>query len=274
MFGAVGRAGLAASAAQAAFPLGTAISAGASLLGGVLGNRARRKEARRQRQWQERMANTAYQRAANDLEAAGLNRILALGKPASTPPGAMAQQSDVISPAVSTALAARRQSQELKVMDAQEKQVRAQTAQTEANTKLIGYRTLIAEYGSEVASVAANIVRTVKHLIGDDPKRNAEIIEREINRARGALTDALEAGANSARSMAKDFQGLAETIKNYVMYELLDMDTPHEKRKKTVKELNPGQMEVYRYRVKKYLDMGYLHWKATELAIEDAQRGD
>ena len=53
-------------------------------------NRANIAMARENRAWQEKMSNTAYQRAATDMSAAGLNRILALGSPASTPGGNVA----------------------------------------------------------------------------------------------------------------------------------------------------------------------------------------
>lgn len=60
---------------------------------GVISGMFGRSEAQKNRDFQEDMSNTAYQRAARDLEAAGLNRVLALGSPATTPAGAIGSMS-------------------------------------------------------------------------------------------------------------------------------------------------------------------------------------
>jgi len=61
---------------------------GLSLAGGLFSNKKNIDLSKDQMRFQERMASTQYQRAANDLEKAGLNRILALGSPAASPAGA------------------------------------------------------------------------------------------------------------------------------------------------------------------------------------------
>lgn len=123
------------------------IAGGARLLGGLITDRGQRKanalaraEAQRNRDFQERMSSTAYQRATKDLEASGLNRILALGQPASTPSGAMARQmnpmagtGEAAGEAMPTALRARLNNQMLTNMKAQAYKDEQQGSAAEAN---------------------------------------------------------------------------------------------------------------------------------------------
>lgn len=135
------------------------IAAGGSLLGGLLGSRGQRKAnennlriAREQMAFQERMSSTAYQRSTKDLEKAGLNRILAIGGPSSSPGGASAVMQNASAPlaegvkgATSSAVAAATQIQQLKNLKVTEKAIRAQVEKTLAETALTSSKDVLTQ---------------------------------------------------------------------------------------------------------------------------------
>lgn len=80
-----------------------------------MGNTASAKMAHQQMNFQKEQGANAHQREVIDLRAAGLNPILSGtgGVGAAVSPGASAPQHDVVTPAVNTALAARRNNVEM-----------------------------------------------------------------------------------------------------------------------------------------------------------------
>lgn len=176
-------------------------------------NQANAAQAQMNRDFQERMSNTAYQRGMADMKAAGLNPILAYQKGgASSPTGSQATMQPLpaidakAGEAINTGLAMRRSTQELENMKYTADNIQADTAKKTAEVVNTNARTAIATADlspAELRKVIADADKSVYSSSAGRLARQAGTTAQEISRTTDPVVNSaakLLRGYNDTRS--------------------------------------------------------------------------
>lgn len=174
----------------------------ASLGAGLITNAANAREARRNREFQERMSSTAHQREVADLKAAGINPMLRHMSGASTPSGDRAEFRDPVTPATHSALQAKMMEAQIELTQSQAQLVRTQASdiiQTAAAGRMEQLRSN--------ADLAALSLQQQRELLPMVLERARAEIESMSSSARAATARAIldEAAAEGAGNL-EDFE--------------------------------------------------------------------
>lgn len=190
------------------------IGGAASLAGGLIANKGREDQAnisgqfnqasaREQMEFQERMSNTAHQRQMADLKKAGLNPLLSAKYGGASSPGGssatrpMADQKDIISPAISSALTIQQNEADIALKN-------AQAANQQAQADRLGN---IAPLTEELGKLATDVSKGLDTIRSWTPEKAIEaalkaITDRTTKPAKDAVRDIIEKGTDYIEATA------------------------------------------------------------------------
>lgn len=185
-----------------------------SLAGSVATGLFNAHEADKNRDFQEDMSNTSYQRMVKDMRAAGINPMLAakLGG-ASTPPGATASAS-FENPATASSAYSLRNAQKdqalaaVKNAEATHEQIKAQTAKTLQETRLTSANADQAEVLKGVYRLSLPLLRRAEDWMNSatsQPTSGGDMIKRAWESLINSASEALP-GAESRRKRDEDYK--------------------------------------------------------------------
>jgi len=164
-------------------------------------------EAEKQRDWQQKMMETSYQRTMKDMRQAGLNPILAYkqGSVTSSPGGAMAQIPDLsrgMSGMLDSTAKQRKVTPEMALLNSQTNQAKAVALREIEQARLAGEQFRTEGFKQGQLHAAEEKLRTEEQILGADNAKNVHM--RGVYEGKYGLEAALasEAGFGAVTGMA------------------------------------------------------------------------
>lgn len=178
--------------------------------------------ARENRDWQEKMSNTQFQRSAQDLEAAGLNRVLAIGQPSPSPtpnlPHVESQGKNVSKMDMMSIASAKASIENLQ----------AQKSLTEANTRK-----------ADAEAAQAEVLKGIYEALGPSAQKFFDAVPGMINNAKDAAPSVGQKWQRGIDVIGKTIKDKYESFNNSAKDVIQDVG----KKFDDLKHLKPMRLE-------------------------------